>query len=148
MFAACFADRVTLDLSGLPFGRGGPSDRGPHEMSRDEFVNATRAMRAPEVPDHGPRVFVQHGMMNPIVTFNGPDRATSVSMMHERMHRFSVSNDGEERVEFTDFGGYYHCDVVNVDGRWKICAVRMAVTFYDPETLFAFNTDRKRTTDH
>lgn len=69
------------------------------------------------------------------MTFTGPDTATSLGYNHEHIHRWE-SVDGIESAWWTDIAGYYHHDYIREDGRWRICYVRLAIKFFDPDKLY------------
>ena len=148
MFEECFAPQLTWDLSRNPVRwTGGPADNQAVLIDRSEFMAVVSGRDAAnrEVPSNAPRPvksFYQHGILNPIVTFTGAASATILGYNHERLHHWLNDTPGEEECLWQDQGGWYHLDAMQIEGRWRICALRLEIVFFDPKAMYAMLAPR------
>ncbi len=107
LFRSVFLDQVTMDFSSYS---GKPAAR----MSADDWVAGAAAL-------FDSLDATQHSMTNPLVDI-ADDSATATQRMAMQAAHFLNG------VEYT-IGGWYLDQVVRVNGRWKIAAVTLNVTW-------------------
>lgn len=110
LYRAIFVDEVEMDFSS--FDAGNVARR----MTADEWVGGVR-------PLFMELDATQHSMSNPRVSIQG-DRATCV--MYMQAAHFLRNQEGD--AEFT-VGGYYTDQLVKTSAGWKLCGVKLTVTW-------------------
>jgi len=109
LYRSIFTDEIEVDFSSWD---GRPARR----IKADEWLAAVKAL-FPGLDAS------QHSMTNPRVAIDG-DRATCVMYVHAA--HFLRNDEGDS--EFT-IGGYYTDQLVRTPAGWKLCGVKLTVTW-------------------
>jgi 3-phenylpropionate/cinnamic acid dioxygenase small subunit len=110
LYRSIFSDEVEIDFSSWDAGVVA------RRMTADEWVGSVR-------PLFMGLEATQHAMSNPRVSIVG-DRATCV--MYMQAAHFLRNDEGD--AEFT-LGGYYTDQLVKTPAGWKLCGVKLTVTW-------------------